>query len=370
MIHSLDSVVIYENPKPHVRSRHGYFPGLAALPSAELLAFFVIGEAFESADAATHLSRSLDGGLTWKLQGPLYPSDHEGVPTSDYLKASPLDDGTLVALGYRFQRHDPEQGIGIAETGGLLPGDNIVSFSRDSGRSWLRPTVIARTHPELLEVSGPCLQTQQGDLLAVAAPLKLPDGSNPSGQCGILLRSTDGGATWSDRERFFETPDGNVTPLESRICQMEDGRLVVLSWGYDYRAERHLPNHVAVSRDNGLSWTAPIDTGVMGQASNLIAWGGDQLLTIHAHRAENHPGIYVRKVDFRAERWTTIEEACIYGSGRPVQTTEGQPIVDMFQSLRFGQPSLLRTGDDEVLATHWCVEDGQGKIRTHRIRVV
>ena len=38
-------------------------------------------------------------------------------------------------------------------------------------------------------------------------------------------------------------------------------------------------------------------------------------------------------------------------------------------NLKFGQPSLLRLSETEVLATHWAVEDGQGRILTHRLQV-
>ena len=38
-------------------------------------------------------------------------------------------------------------------------------------------------------------------------------------------------------------------------------------------------------------------------------------------------------------------------------------------NLKFGQPSLLRLSETEVLATHWAVEDGQGRILTHRLHV-
>ena len=41
----------------------------------------------------------------------------------------------------------------------------------------------------------------------------------------------------------------------------------------------------------------------------------------------------------------------------------------MAVSLKFGQPSLLRLSETEVLATHWAVEDGQGRILTHRLQV-
>src|SRR5688572_19070168 len=99
--------VLYENPLPMVRSRHGYFPGVVQLPSGELLALFVIGEAFESADQATYLSRSEDFGDTWTPPRPLFDKSDDAFRINDYLKPQLLRDGRLIALGYRFFRHDP-----------------------------------------------------------------------------------------------------------------------------------------------------------------------------------------------------------------------------------------------------------------------
>jgi hypothetical protein len=42
---------------------------------------------------------------------------------------------------------------------------------------------------------------------------------------------------------------------------------------------------------------------------------------------------------------------------------------DMFKSFKFGQPALLKLRTGEFLASHWCIEDGQGKIRSHRLRL-
>ena len=368
MIEHLESHVVYENPKPHVHSRHGFFPGLAELPSGELIAMFMIAEAFESPDGTTFLSRSRDHGRTWELQGRLHGAPRLGVPTTDTMKPTLLRDGSLIAMGYRFHRLDTEQGIGIDETGGILPGEDIVSFSRDGGRTWSMPAVIGRTRPELLEISGPCLELESGDLLAVAALFKMVDGSNPSGQVGVLLRSSDRGTHWDDRNLFFRSPAGDMTPFESRICRMEDGRLVVLSWAYDQVAGRHFANQTVVSRDEGRTWSKPIDTGIMSQASGLLPLAENTLLTIHSHRDEI-PGIVVRLVDFAADRWQVREELTIWGKGAARQTRTGQPMPEMFTSLRFGQPSLIRLATGEFLAAHWSMDAGQGRIHAHRLRV-
>jgi len=417
-----------------VRRRNGYFPGLAVLPSGDLIALFVISEAFESADATTYIARSKDLGTTWNVEGalrdltiqgetpstsagrqspwekgefrapffqPKSPSSARSMgkepgeidlrakcgaaalsgcdhgarengkpdgPLSDYLKPTILRDGTVIALGYCFYRRDPGAGISIEETGGILPGDDLISFSGDEGRTWTPHRVIPRSRPELYEISGPCLELRSGDLVAVVAPFKMPDGGNPSGQIGILLRSKDKGRAWTDGEVFFCSPGGNLTPYESRICEMRDGRLAAIVWAYDTAAGRHHPNHIAVSHDDGRTWSSPVDTGIWGQASNLIWVGGDRLMTIHAHRGEN-PGIFVRLVDFRGDVWTPLEEMVIYGAGPPAQTKSGQRMAEMFAALKFGQPSLLQLPDGEILATHWTVEEGRGKIRIHRLRL-
>lgn len=378
VIEYLDSSILYQNPRPHVRSRQAYFPGLVLLPSGELLAAFMIGEAFEAANATTYISRSSDRGVTWTLQGPLHdksalPVPASPVPTSDVLKPAALSDGSLIATGYRFERRDPEQSISIPATGGILPGDDIVSFSADEGRTWTEPRVIPRSRPELLELSGPCVELRSGDLIGVAACYKMPDGSSPSGQIGVMIRSTDRGRTWDDRTVFFRSAAGNLTPFEPRVCEMQPGRLAALVWAYDQENDEHHPNHMVVSRDDGHTWSSPIDTGVMGQASNLIWLGGDLLATIHSHR-EGEIGIVVRIVDFKDDRWRVLAEQTIYGQGGGAQTRAGQTSSEMFASLRFGQPSLLRLSDTrlsniELLAAHWAVEDGQGLIRLHRLRV-
>ncbi|MCE5307445.1 MAG: glycoside hydrolase [Acidobacteriales bacterium] len=368
MIDYVESHIIYENPKPHVHSRHGYFPGLTVLGSGEILAMFMVAEAFEAPNGTTYVTRSTDGGRTWRLEGPVYDKRVVGHETTDVMKPTLLSGGRLIAIGYRYDRYDPEQGIGVEETGGLLPGDDIVCFSEDDGKTWSVPAVIPRSRPELIEISGPCVELRSGELAAVGALLKMPDGGTPSGQQGVFLRSSDGGRTWDDRTVYFRAPGGNLTPYESRLAEMPDGRLVALVWAYDTSRNEHHPNMVVVSRDSGCTWSAPIDTGVMAQASNLVPLGDDLLLTIHAHRGDD-PAIRVLIVDCARDRWRVVEEKAIWGAGVGPQTRAGQNMAAMFTSLKFGQPSLVHLGGGEYLAAHWSVEDGQGKIRAHRLMV-
>ena len=90
----LASSVIYENPLPQLRSRQSAFPFLCELPGGMLLASHAIGEAFESVDGTTCLSRSEDGGRTWSAPVPMFDKGGFGCPVTDYAKVTLLPDGT------------------------------------------------------------------------------------------------------------------------------------------------------------------------------------------------------------------------------------------------------------------------------------
>ena len=367
-IETVDHHVVYDNPAPQNRSRHGYFPGLVKLPSGDLLAMFILGEALEAANTTTVVSRSHDQGRSWHFEGPIHERTSEHQYCWDGLKPTLLRDGTLIAAGYRFHRTDPDQTIANPDpdSDGLRGGDNLVSFSHDEGRTWTYPSIVPKTHPELIEHSGPVIQTDRGTILGSGSLYPMWDGTNPSGFVGVLLRSENGGETWDDRTHFFEDPTGHYAPSEPRLCEMQEDRIVALFWMMDHVNDRNMTNHMTVSHDGSATWSDPIDTGVWGQASNLMHWGNDVLLTIHCHREGEDVGLYVRIVDFAKDRWRLIKESKIWDNAPSMKVAA---YATMGRNLKFGQASLLRLDNDDVLATHWAIEDGQSRILTHRLRV-
>jgi sialidase-1 len=368
LIEVVESHVVFDNPRPMLRSRHGYFPGIVQLPSGELLALVVIGEAFEAVNLRTHVLRSPDEGRTWTEQGPLDDGAADPFPISDFYKPWLLADGSLIALGYRFHRRDPEQPIAIIETDGALPGDNAVAFSRDDGRTWTPPRVIPMSVPELVEVPSRPLQLRSGDIVATGGLFKMPDGTSPSGQFGVLLRSRDGGATWDDRTRYFDTPDHRVAAYESHVAELAPGRLIAACWAFEIGSGRYLNNQMTVSHDDGWTWSGPIDTAIAGESINLLALDDDQLLSINTHRGRE-VGLFVRRASVAGDRWRTLEEQLIWGQGMRQQTKDGQAFHEFAWSIRFGQGSLTRLASGDILAVHWAIIDGQGKVLAHRLRV-
>ena len=148
---------------------------------------------------------------------------------------------------------------------------------------------------------------------------------------------------------------------------MQDGRLVAIVWAYNMQESKHYTNHVTVSHDNGYTWSEPINTGHMGQSSNLMWVKEEMLMTIHSHRAGKNVGLYVRLIDFTEDVWNMLDEKVIWGN---VIAQDGhESIADQIAGLQFGQPSLLPLNNGEILAYHWGKENGQANIKAHRLKL-
>jgi sialidase-1 len=359
-IEVIDHQTIYDNPIPSLKSRHAFFPGLERLPNGDILAMYPIGEAFESADTQLYISRSTDNGGTWSKPQLIHPRYKKGLGS---MKPTLLDDGSLVAIGYQFHQADPEV-LGNPETGGLPPGKNIISFSTDGGITWTPIKTLKHNRPEVFEFSGPAIQLRSGDVIGIGTAMPMWDGTKPSGHVGIMIRSKNRGKTWNDKTVYWNHP--TISPYEARLCQMADGRVVAIVWALEDKTGKCHNNHVVVSHDDGQTWSNPIDTGVSAQASNVVALSGDRLLSIHAHRQTEPVGVFVRIVDFSGDRWRVNTEASVWDRAAAFRVTG---FKDMGVNLKFGQPALLPLGNGEYLAYHWAIENGQGRILSHRIRV-
>ena len=107
-------------------------------------------------------------------------------------------------------------------------------------------------------------------------------------------------------------------------------------------------------------------TGPSRRTCYIWAGSGSSASTASAGRTS---GSTSGSTDFSGDRWTPIEERVIWGASVGRQTRDGQTFHEFAGSIRFGQGSLLRLHNGDILATHWCVIDGQGKVLAHRLRL-
>ena len=350
------SSVIYENPLPQLRSVMSTFPGIAQLPSGRIIAVYTLGEAFESIDGTAYISFSDDGGKTFSAPRRILDKSEEKIRMTDYAKPTVTPDGKIIIFGYRYFRENPDLPLGNAENGGTLPDEIFMLESHDEGGNFTKPAVIPSTFGNSVEASAPLYVLSDGSL---ATPITcFPDwsGNLDSRLCGRLLISRDGGKSFDDSTVCTAFPGDTVTCYEQRMCETESGALVVVSWNEDTKTGERMNNHITISRDGGRSFSAPIDTGVRGQATGILSLGGERVMTLHAVRRDTDaPGIYAVIADVSCG-WRVISSERVWAPKTPM--VKSANMAEIFSFLKFGQPSAIKLEDGGILMTHWTSEDG------------
>ena len=361
-----ESSIIYDNPLPQLRSRHSFFPWLCELPDGSLMAVHAVGQAFESVDSTSCVSFSRDGGKTWTAPKVMFDTAGLSCPVTDYCKAVPLPDGRLIALGYAYLRPDPEKPIGNPENGGLLDDFLFWAESRDNGQTWSEMRPIPCAWGAHAEASAPLTVLQDGSWITPITGFPDWNGNLTGRLCGRALRSYDRGRTWNDDAVCMAFPGDHVTCYEQRMCQLASGAILCIGWNEDTQSGERLENHYTVSWDNGRSFSAPVSTGVRGQASSLCALDGDRLLALHAVRRDtDRPGIYGYVVDFSKRTWNVVDQALLWEPNVPM-VKDGR-MAEIFSFLKFGQPGAIRLRSGEVMMSFWYAENGQYKTVSARI---
>ena len=249
------------------------------------------------------VSRSTDGGQTWSEPFVLDRLGYHNLEPASHLRFVELSDGTILlgAAGnrkrtlHKFFYDDDTQ---VPPSGGLVrPGwtchDQWIFRSRDGGRTWGDPTLVAPWGCETNFVELPsgrliaAIRYQrewavEGDDPRVIAASR-PD-VDPNFCCTIFIdtfisESTDAGYTWSEprkASRYLEHP--------ADIVCLSDGTLVLVM---GHKAHPHGPT-VVWSRDEGRTWSDEfillhMDTkGAAGQPSALVL-ADDTILVSYDH---------------------------------------------------------------------------------------
>ena len=270
------------------------FPGVARMPDGTLVVLYDDGESVDSVKHVMRIAFSRDNARSWQDGGAMYDQAALGLPHpfTENSKPTAIGGNELVSVGFGFERDEPSLGLAAyAEKHGHFPvGHNTVSHSMDGGRSWSVPSFLP--HPyAALEFSGPALWCQAEETLLAFGPPFVLKGER---QRGLCFASLDRGRTWQERGTFFESP--SIAPWEVRSCRMaENGRIWLVLWAFDLAQQKHLNNHLVYSDDLGRTWSAPMDTGVRGQAANLFEEDGI-LYLLYTKREGEAPGIYCTPV--------------------------------------------------------------------------
>lgn len=357
--------LVYRNPKPYLRSRMAYHPSLVKLSDREFLATFDLGEAVEALDYHTVVARSLDGGWTWMVEGPLLASTPPC--TTHTVRVSRMADGTLVGFGGWHHRRDPEAGLVNRETGGCVPVTLFLVRSFDGGRQWTEPEVI---QPPLLspawEICHPVVELADGRWLAPTATWRGWEGENPSGEQAVVFISDDRGRSWPAFSRTFDGRLTGLSHLEQSVLPLQDGRILAVCWVFDMRTGETLPTRYTLSFDGGETFLAPRLTGFWAETCKVMQLPDGRLLCVY--RRYDRPGLWATLVELEGERWVNVTHTLLW-SGASGCSRSGGRGVERLSRLTFGYPSMCPISASEVLILFWCQEECLTNIRWLRIEI-
>ncbi len=150
-------------------------------------------------------------------------------------------------------------------------GEISISFSKDRGKTWSDYQVIVRGDAEKdLDMRNVSLgQAANGDLVLAygISPGRHVEGVSVAVydfRDMVVIRSTDGGKTWSEPNMIERPPDGAAVHPYGQMRCLRNGTLVFNARGYysseEYRTNPNLPGRMTYlywSVDDGQSWGEP-----------------------------------------------------------------------------------------------------------------
>ncbi|MEX1229344.1 MAG: sialidase family protein [Planctomycetaceae bacterium] len=368
MLTNLATGTIYANPQAHIKSVHAYFPSVACLPSGELIATYVLGEAFEATNARLHVSRSTDRGDTWTAWGPL-KTERTSELISESGRISIDEQGQPVVLWYQCDRREhPDDGLSNPENMGFVPTSFHILRSSDDGRTWTKPHQI---EPPVkgceFELCSPITIIKDGMWLLPTSTWKRWNGQLDPGYKMLALVSRDKGATWPEAVQPMSLPGQSLIFWESKIVEFADGTLLAQAWTHNYETAKDSPNHYSLSKDAGKTWSLPQSTGILGQTMTQFVLDDGRLINVY--RRMDETGLWATVAHLEGDRWVNDETIPLWGQNAAQLTGRHSSMVDNFRVLRFGAPCINRLDNGEVFVAFWCYEDAKSVIRWFRFGV-
>jgi sialidase-1 len=358
--------IIYRNPRPHVKSRHAYFPWMISAENGDLIASFVLGEAFESVDCTTYVSRSSDQGQTWSEPKPILPEDKR-VLKSDCARISYIGSDHLATIMVQSDRSaHPDEGLANPDNMGFAPTQLLSIHSYDRGVSWIIDGVI---HPPLegpsFEACNAITVLSNGRWVWTTSTWKGWDGYNPNGMKMIALVSSDQGRTWDEYWNLMDGTADQIIYWEGKLLELSDGRLFSTAWAYDEKNGVDLPNQYAISADGGKTWSKPASMNILGQTMATTVLKDQRIVVVY--RRMDQPGLWMNFL--KLEGAELQEEASIRLWNGIQSTQKNANMVTEFNELKFGAPCITKLTDTTLMISFWCYEKMVSNIRWIKVEI-
>lgn len=261
------------------QSTRAFAPGATRAANGDILVVYN-SDGDGIAGAASYLTRSTNDGSTWSTPTTVGPTSHRWANGSfnATLGLSTLADGTLLLPmtdSVNHTQYTDRESV------------TYVGRSTDHGNTWTGfTTPIVLPIPMYYNATyGRIIQLPSGTLLmpvwSAVEPPSSPGGlQNPTPWQAGVMRSFDNGQTWTSYSPIgvdsvsppsFSNVNGkfpsNVT--ETSIVRLNDGRLLAVMRSDSFLGTGQRWFYQAYSLDEGVTWTDPVATNVVGDGHDV-----------------------------------------------------------------------------------------------------
>lgn len=298
-------------------------------------------------DFSNVLIRSKDQGQTWDAPRILPGYRWRGTECSAVLETP---DGTLLLFQWHYIWHTLEAAQKLTKhpnlwiptrvvdvdaktpQGDALQFTEIYPWARDNGSLYLhRSFDQGHTWPESVEINidpWPGAYSRAGGIQLTNGDILWPLTEIPTWSTEVVIRSGDGGRTWSSPVVAARLPEQRFS--ESSLLELASGRILMLL--------REHPSgylHQTYSDDGGDSWQPPFRLPVWGYPPHLLQLADGRILCTYGHRREPY-SIQAIISDDGGETW-----------GEPFMVRDQLPNRDL------GYPASLLLDDGSILTVYY-----------------
>jgi len=312
--------------------------GLVQTRSGDLITSFV-NKGDSAAGSKCYLVRSNDAGKTWAE--PYLVIEAEDANEGVFVEIVQLPSGDLMLMIIRISHSDSSR-KGVF---GYRESKVELQTSRDNGETFQSIGFLSTPPGSLTSTIGALYQLNNGDLIIPAYCYASLPRQHPGYEYGSgFYRSIDGGKHWGPLETVFKDPPSvNETAQnfnESAFAVREDGLIIAYARVDVHQGDDYKQNNMWMceSRDNGLTWSPPVETDIVGIYPAIKRLSSKQFVMICGLR------------DSEVERRTTSVFTSDNGinwsyRGHPYYSrTNGIPA----NSATGGSQAMVTVGDDSI----------------------
>ena len=368
----LDTGCVYRNTNPGYTYTFACHSHMLQLGHDELLCAYQRGAALYAVDSVMARSRSKDGGKTWEDEGLIYdPAGDNRRYSYHGPTLTRLDDGSLIINATRWDRSDPDHPLFNEKTGGLEPAETVLLRSNDGGASWSAPEVVALPDGMVLTASGPIVVLKDGQWMQPFDQWHAYHEPGPYKPRSVCLFSSDNGKTWGEPVTFGVADNPDIGHWHGRIFRRRDDRLHTQLWSANMKTSAALPLHRTIGSVDGREWTKPEPTNIPGQTNWAADLGDDCMSIIYTVRETDPPGFYGVVSTDGGKQWDLGNQIHIWdATGRDkigIDAADAYP--RSHDSISYGAPTSTVLDNGDVFCTFWCTEVSVTQIKYARLRV-